>query len=54
MPDYKKMYFQLAAEVASAVELLIQAQRQGENSYIEDDAPPFILDRATNGRSDED
>ena len=35
MPDYKAMYFRLAASVASAVALLEKAQRQGEDSYIE-------------------
>ena len=34
MPDYKTMYFQLAAKVADAVELLIEAQQQGEEQYL--------------------
>lgn len=38
MPDYEKMYFQLAAKVADAVEILVKAQQQGENDYIEDEA----------------
>ena len=38
MPDYKSMYFQLAAKVADAVDLLIQAQENGENAYADD--PP--------------
>lgn len=42
MPDYKKMYFQLAAKVADAIELLIAAQKQGEESYILDDNAPVI------------
>lgn len=37
MPDYKKMYFQLAARVADVVELLIEAQQEGEISCIEDE-----------------
>lgn len=35
MPDYKSMYFALAAQVADAIELLIKAQQQGEQSAIE-------------------
>ena len=35
MTDYKSMYFQLAAKVADAVELLTAAQLQGEDAYIE-------------------
>ena len=34
MPDYKTMYFQLAAKVADAVELLIEAQQKGEEQYL--------------------
>ena len=33
--DYKKMYYQLAAKVADAIDLLIEAQQQGEDTYIE-------------------
>jgi hypothetical protein len=35
MPDYKAMYFQLAAKVADTVELLIEAQQQGEDAFVE-------------------
>ena len=35
MPDYKTMYYQLAAKVADAVELLISAQQQGELQFVE-------------------
>ena len=35
MPDYKKMYFQLAAKVANAVDILVEAQQQGEDDYTE-------------------
>ena len=46
MPDYKTMYFKLAAKVADAVELLIDAQKQGEESYISDESnPPIELQR---------
>lgn len=41
MPDYKSMYFQLAAKVADVVEILIEAQQQGEDSYIENDDEPL-------------
>jgi len=36
MPDYKAMYFQLAAKVADAAEILIEAQQQGEDAFMED------------------
>ena len=37
MPDYEKMYFQLAAKVADAVNALVEAQQQGENAYAENE-----------------
>ncbi len=37
MPDYEKMYFQLAAMVADAVDTLVEAQQQGENTYAENE-----------------
>ena len=46
MPDYEKMYFQLAASVADAVEILVKALRQGEEAYIaagDDDSPVLKL-----------
>lgn len=44
MPDYKSMYFHLAASVADAVELLIKAQQEGESSYVKDNiAQAFTL-----------
>ena len=30
MPDYKRMYFQLAAKVADVIDILIEAQQRGE------------------------
>lgn len=39
MPDYKKMYFDLSAKVADAIEILIQAQCQAEKEYSEDTTP---------------
>lgn len=35
MADYKTMYFQLAAKVADVIDLLIAAQQQCEDTYIE-------------------
>jgi len=34
MPDYKKMYFQLAARVTDAVEILLKAQQEGEAQFM--------------------
>lgn len=36
MPDFEEMYFNLAAKVADAIELLTKAQQKGEESYIND------------------
>lgn len=33
MTDYQQMYFQLAAKVANAIDILVEAQQQGENNY---------------------
>jgi hypothetical protein len=41
MPDYKKMYFQLAAKVGNVVDILVEAQRQGETDYVEGE--PVII-----------
>jgi len=38
MPDYKKMYFELAAKVADAIDILIEAQQNGESDYVERDS----------------
>ena len=43
MPDYKRMYFQLAAKVADAIEILIEAQQRGENDDNEGEAPVLVL-----------
>lgn len=34
MPDYRKMYFELAAKVAGAIDLLLEAQQQSEEDYM--------------------
>ncbi|MDR0905600.1 MAG: hypothetical protein LBN00_05435 [Oscillospiraceae bacterium] len=43
MPDYKKMYFELAAKVADAVDLLVAAQQRGEETYIESEDAPILI-----------
>ena len=50
VPDYKEMYFQLAAKVANAVDILIEAQQQGEYDYTEEETPVISL---KNSRSEE-
>ncbi|WP_158304536.1 hypothetical protein [Desulfitobacterium hafniense] len=39
MTDYRKMYFQLAAQVADAVDLLLKAQQEGEKEFM--DGEPY-------------
>lgn len=43
MPDYKEMYFQLAAKVANAVDILVEAQQQGEYDYSKEENPVIWL-----------
>ena len=43
MPDYKEMYFQLAAKVANAIDILVEAQQQGEHDYTEEETPTLLL-----------
>lgn len=43
MPDYKAMYYSLAAQVADAIELLIRAQQNGEESVLEEASPVVTL-----------
>lgn len=47
MPDYKSMYFALAAQVANAIALLVKAQRNGEESAMDFDSileiAPWIM-----------
>lgn len=35
MPDYKEMYFHLAASIADAVDILLKAQQDGESDYLQ-------------------
>lgn len=37
MPDYKSLYFQLAAKVANVIDLLVEAQQQGENNFSKEE-----------------
>ncbi|SHN53311.1 hypothetical protein [Desulfitobacterium chlororespirans] len=41
MTDYEKMYFQLAAKVADAVDILLKAQEQGEMEFM--DGEPSLI-----------
>jgi len=50
MPDYKEMYFQLAAKVANAVDILVEAQQQGEADYSKEERPVILR---KNSRPDE-
>lgn len=43
MPDYKEMYFQLAAKVANAIDILVEAQQQGESEYSKEESPVILL-----------
>ena len=36
MPNFEKMYFDLAAKVADAIDLLTKIQQECEESYIDD------------------
>jgi hypothetical protein len=41
--DYKTMYFHLAANVANAIELLVQAQQAGEAYYVKENTSVVSL-----------
>lgn len=43
MPDYKAMYYSLAARVANAIEVLIEAQQESENALLEESYPILSL-----------
>lgn len=50
MVDYKEMYFNLAASVADAIELLTRAQQAGEDAYADSiDKPPISLAHKATG-----
>ena len=42
MPDYKKMYFQLAAKVADALDILLKAQQEGEAEFVDGEQLPGL------------
>jgi len=43
MADYMTMYFKLAGQVSRAVDILIAAQQQGEDMYVESEDTPITL-----------
>jgi hypothetical protein len=53
MPDYKRMYFTLAAKVSDAVNILVAAQQQGEDEYVEN-PPQFTPLREVKTEKDDD
>ena len=42
MPDYKMMYFQLAAKVADAMDILLKAQQEGEAEFMDGESFPGL------------
>jgi hypothetical protein len=52
--DYKVMYFQLAAKVANAVDILVEAQQQGESDYTEAEPPVISLKKSGAQKKDSD
>lgn len=42
MPDYKTMYFQLAAKVADAMDILLKAQQEGEAEFMDGEPSPGL------------
>lgn len=50
MPDFQKMYFELAGKVADAIYLLIAAQQQAEDTYIESEEDSVADDDLINER----
>ena len=43
MPDYKNMYLKLFNSVTDAIDILQQAQIEGEYSYTEKDDEPILI-----------
>jgi hypothetical protein len=54
MPDYKEMYFKLAAKVANAVDILVEAQQQGEYDFTEEETPAILLKNSGPEKKDSD
>lgn len=48
MPDYRKMYFDMAAKMADAVDLLTEAMREGEEAYAKEEPPIRIVEGKRN------
>lgn len=42
MSDYKMMYFQLAAKVADAMDILLKAQQEGEAKFMDGESLPGL------------
>ncbi|MDQ7092068.1 hypothetical protein REC12_00470 [Desulfosporosinus sp. PR] len=42
MPDFKTMYFQLAAKVADAMDILLKAQQEGEAEFMNEEPVPGL------------
>ncbi|AFQ44343.1 hypothetical protein [Desulfosporosinus meridiei] len=40
--DYKTMYFQLAAKVADALDILLKAQQEGEAHFMNEEPGPGL------------
>lgn len=43
MPDYKFMYYRLAGKVADAIDLLTQAQQEGEELSMDGYNAPLLV-----------
>lgn len=41
--NFRAMYFQLFNSISAAIELLQQAQRDGEQAYLEESSQPELL-----------
>ena len=56
MADYKTMYYELAAKIADAIELLTAAQQDGEDQFIEYEAQGklSLLHKEIDGDADKD
>ena len=56
MADYKTMYYELAAKIADAIELLTAAQQEGEDQFIEYKAQGklSLLHKEIDGDADKD
>lgn len=53
MPDYMKMYFQMAAKVADAIDSLQKAPQQGESNFMKGEEPQVIRIAAVKEETDD-